>query len=137
MALLSKKLIIILFGFIAGTLCVIKLALSANSAMGSKNENKSSLSSTNNNNNNNGKKKGGIYNFQQSYLQYNKSSTVYKIAVISDKDKDSKVVSNESKAKWTSDLMIGTLRRDPSTHKYSVSFQEKVNNTHTHIYIYT
>lgn len=129
MALSSKKLIIGIFALIAGTLCVIKLALGADRMMSTHNENNSK------NNNNNAatpakskadSKKDSLYKYQQSYLQYDSSSTTYTIAVISDKDKDSKVT-KDGKSKWESNLMTGTLKRDPVTHKYSVSFSNKVN----------
>lgn len=134
MAVSSKKLVIGILALIAGTLFVIKLALGADKLMSTNNDNNNS----NNNKGNNpssssktkaGNKKGGLYEYQQSYLQYDSSSTTYTFAVISDKDKDSKVTGEDGKTKWESNLMTGTLKRDPTTHKYTVSFSNKVNST--------
>lgn len=128
MALLSRKLIIIPFALIAGTLLVIKLALGADKLMSTNNEGSNSNTANTKTNSNNNNKKSGLYEYQQSYLQYDSSSTTYSIAVISDKDKDSKVTTSEGKTKWESNLMTGVLKRDPSTRKYSVTFSNKVKH---------
>ena len=68
---------------------------------------------------------GKLYELQQSYLKYSKDSTEYRIAAISDKDKASKVKKkDDSKLSWESDLMLGTLRRNPYSGRYSVEFDE-------------
>lgn len=94
-----------------------------------------STGSTNNNNNNKGTNQpskkapkeatGKLYELQQSYLKYTQDSTEYRIAAISDKDKASKVKKDNGKLSWESDLMLGTLRRNPYTGRYSVEFEEK------------
>ena len=67
---------------------------------------------------------GKLYELQQSYLKYSKDSTEYRIAAISDKDKASKVKKDDGKLSWESDLMLGTLRRNPYSGRYSVEFDE-------------
>jgi hypothetical protein len=63
------------------------------------------------------------YLLQKTYLKYDSSSTEYKIAVVSDMDKKSKI---DKENTWRSVLKEGLLRRDPTTRKYSVTWTKEV-----------
>ncbi len=62
------------------------------------------------------------YLLQKSYLNYEESSTEYKIAIVSDMDTASKVGDD----KWKGKLKHGKLTRNPTTRKYSIKWTDEV-----------
>jgi len=66
-----------------------------------------------------------VYPFQQSYHQYNAYSDTYKIAIVADLDKDSKVVSPGGQ-EWKSIIRYGVLKRDEAG-MYSIRWTGEKN----------
>jgi len=62
------------------------------------------------------------FEFQKNYLKYSQYSLTYEIAVISDKDKNSK----NPKGYWESILKKGILTRDSLNGRYSISWKNEV-----------
>jgi len=63
------------------------------------------------------------YLLQKSYLNYEESSTEYKIAIVSDMDTASKI----GEDKWKGKLRHGKLTRNPTTRKYSIKWTDEVS----------
>eukprot|EP01105_Mastigella_eilhardi_P028999 TRINITY_DN999_c0_g1_i1.p2 TRINITY_DN999_c0_g1~~TRINITY_DN999_c0_g1_i1.p2 ORF type:complete len:413 (-),score=118.17 TRINITY_DN999_c0_g1_i1:2320-3501(-) len=64
--------------------------------------------------------------YQQSYHQYNASSTVYNIAIVADKDTLSLAMSDTGVKYWTSVLMRGRLTRFSNPTRYTIAWDDPI-----------
>jgi len=63
----------------------------------------------------------GLYSHQKAFMKYHEGSTLWRIAIVADKDKRSK---NAEAGHWESKLRKADLVRNPVTNNYSVQWDE-------------